>query len=86
MILFLSFDEDCMPTQKINMMPDAWCRVFNKAKTMPLLEIAISCRKCHWTDKQSKRCDYIIWNVPSYFILVVNFHWLVFELPFALGD
>lgn len=39
-----SFNEDCMPTQKISMMPDAWCRVFNKAKMMPLLEIAISCR------------------------------------------
>lgn len=86
MISFLSFNEDCMPTQKINMMPDAQCRVLNKARMIPVLEITISGRKCHWTNKQSKKSDYRIWNVPSYFILFVNFHWLIFELPFALGD
>ena len=46
-MICLSFSEDCMPTQKINMMPDAWCRVLNKAKMMPVLEITVSYRKCH---------------------------------------
>lgn len=84
-MICLSFNEECMPTQKINMMPDAWCRVLNKGKVMPVIEITISCRKCHWSNKQIKKCDYNIWNVPSYFILVVKFHWLIFDLPFALG-